>query len=357
MVKSLQQALAVGFLLVVVMSAVFLLSAFYQQRFPSRLKDWERRLARAWEFTPENIGGFSWSQLALASLLSLFLEMLMIRWVAAEVSAFAYFKNVVLIGCFLGFGLGCYFSRKSINLLAFVFPICLLVALIKLPWRALRLVIVEIPFYIAPLSEVYLLGSPDVQVGFITSLTATLLIVFLFALVAFAFVPLGQIVGWSLESSNNGILAYTLNVLASLAGVLLYTLFCFLYQPPPVCFSFSGIIASILFWKVPRLRWTSAAAFLLCVGFAALVPGKPSRELWSPYQKITLSPNPNEQHPIAYDMSTNNNWYQKIINLSPEFTAVHPELFQSVPVKWNAYNIPYHFYPRPASVLVLGAGT
>ena len=95
MVNSLQQALAVGFLLVVVMSAVFLLAAFYQQRFPSRLKDWERRLARAWEFTPENIGGFSWSQLALASLLSLFLEMLMIRWVAAEVSAFAYFKNVV----------------------------------------------------------------------------------------------------------------------------------------------------------------------------------------------------------------------------------------------------------------------
>ena len=39
------------------------------------------------------------------------------------------------------------------------------------------------------------------------------------------------------------------------------------------------------------------------------------------------------------------------------FTTAHPELFRTVPVEWNAYNIPYHFYPKPPSVLVLGAGT
>ncbi len=357
MFSTLQQALAFGFLLVVAMSGVFLLAAFYRQGEPTRLARWEHLIARHWEFTPEVIGGFSWSQLALVSLLSLFMEMLMIRWVAAEVSAFAYFKNVVLIACFLGFGLGCYLSRKSINLLAFVFPVCLLVALIKLPWHALRQVIVEIPYFIAPTSQVYLWGMPAVHVGITASLSAIVLIVFLFALIAFVFVPLGQIVGWSLEHSSNGILAYTVNVLASLAGILLYTLLCFLYQPPPVWFAFSGVVAAILLWKVPRLRWTSAAAFLFCVGFAAFGPAKPSRVLWSPYQKITLSPSPDEQHPITYDLSTNDSWYQKIIDLSPAFTAAHPELFRTVPVEWNAYNIPYHFYPKPPSVLVLGAGT
>ena len=285
------------------------------------------------------------------------MEMLMIRWVAAEVSAFAYFKNVVLIGCFMGFGLGCYLSRRTVNLLAFVFPVCLLVVLIKLPWRALRTVIVDIPFLIAPASQVYLWDNPGVPMGLVPALSAILLIVFLFALVVFVFIPLGQIVGWCLESSDNGISAYTVNVLASLAGIFLYTLLCFLYQPPPVWFAFSGTVASVLLWKVPRLRWTVAAAFLLCIGFSSFGPAKPSRELWSPYQKITLSPNPDEQHPITYDLLTNDNWYQKIFNLSPEFTAVHPELFQTVPVQWNAYNIPYHFYPNPPSVLVLGAGT
>ena len=165
MFSTLQQALAFGFLLVVAMSGVFLLAAFYRQGEPTRLARWEHLVTPAWEFTPDRIGGFSWSQLALASLLSLFMEMLMIRWVAAEVSAFAYFKNVVLIACFLGFGLGCYLSSKSINLLAFVFPVCLLVALIKLPWHALRQVIVEIPYFIAPTSQVYLWGMPAVHVG------------------------------------------------------------------------------------------------------------------------------------------------------------------------------------------------
>jgi SAM-dependent methyltransferase len=357
MSTSLQYPLAFAFLFLVAMSGVFLLAAFYRHSSPTRLTSWEIRMARPWEFTSESLGGFSWFRLGLASLLSLFLEMLMIRWVAAEVSAFAYFKNVVLIGCFLGFGLGCYFSRRTVNLLAFVFPVCLLVALIKLPWPALRLVIQEIPFFIAPTSEVFLWGVPTMPAGSFASTAAILLIVLLFALVAFVFVPLGQLVGWSLESSGNGIVAYTVNVLASLAGILLYTLLCFAYQPPPVWFAFSGVIASLLFWKAPVLRWTSAAAFLLCVGLAALGPDKPSRELWSPYQRITLSPNPDEQHPITYDLSTNDSWHQKIINLSPEFTAIHPELFQAVPVSWNAYNIPYHFYASPPSVLVLGAGT
>ena len=35
--------------------------------------------AKRWEFSPGDLGGFSWTQLAFWSLLSLFLELLMIR--------------------------------------------------------------------------------------------------------------------------------------------------------------------------------------------------------------------------------------------------------------------------------------
>jgi hypothetical protein len=57
-------------------------------------------------------------------------------------------------------------------------------------------------------------------------------------------------------------------------------------------------------------------------------------------------------------LSTNDSWHQKIINnLSPEFTAMQPVLLRTVPAKWNAYNISYHFYADPTSVLVPGAGT
>src|SRR5262249_10325270 len=41
---------------------------------------------------------------------------------------------------------------------------------------------------------------------------------------------------------------------------------------------------------------------------------------------------------------------------SPRFVQAHAWLFQDSPVEWNAYNIPYHFYKQPGSVLILGSG-
>src|SRR5205814_9788475 len=95
------------------------------------------RWAQKWEFSPRDLGGFSWYRLALWSLLSLFLELLMIRWISSEIRIFAYFKNFVLIACFLGFGLGCHLSRRRANLLLLVVPLMTLTLLIKLPWRSL----------------------------------------------------------------------------------------------------------------------------------------------------------------------------------------------------------------------------
>src|SRR5689334_21223783 len=57
-------------------------------------------------------------ELLILSAAGLFLELLMIRWISSEIIIFAYFKNFVLIACFLGFGLGAYLCRQPMNLLA-----------------------------------------------------------------------------------------------------------------------------------------------------------------------------------------------------------------------------------------------
>src|SRR5579859_7316179 len=93
------------------------------------------------EFSPVTLGGFSWKNLALWSFLSLFMELLMIRWISSEVRIFAYFKNFVLIACFLGFGLGCYLSRRKINLLLMLVPLTVLTVLIQFPWPGLRMMV------------------------------------------------------------------------------------------------------------------------------------------------------------------------------------------------------------------------
>ncbi|MEZ4545440.1 MAG: hypothetical protein R3C24_16285 [Cyanobacteriota/Melainabacteria group bacterium] len=45
-------------------------------------------------------------ELFIISLLSLYLELVIIRWLSSEIRIFAYFKNVPLMACLFGLGLG-----------------------------------------------------------------------------------------------------------------------------------------------------------------------------------------------------------------------------------------------------------
>src|SRR5580704_8379447 len=51
--------------------------------------------------------------LFLVSFSSLYLEILLIRWIGTEIRVFAYFQNLALVACFLGFGLGCFQSARK----------------------------------------------------------------------------------------------------------------------------------------------------------------------------------------------------------------------------------------------------
>ena len=105
------------------------------------VSNWQKRF----EFSPADLGSFSWQSLALWSLLSLFMELLMIRWISSEIRIFAYFKKFVLIACFLGFGLGCYLSRRRTNLLLMLVPLLVLAGLVQAPWLALRSMVSQLP--------------------------------------------------------------------------------------------------------------------------------------------------------------------------------------------------------------------
>jgi len=313
-----------------------------------------------WEFRPEAAGGFSAQQLLLVSIAGLFLELLLIRWISSEVRIFAYFKNFVLIACYLGFGLGCYLSRRPVNLLAMLFPVAVLALLITLPWVHLRWVLAQLPTVIGALSGVDVWGRPSMPsgVGSLLLIGAALaVIVPLFALTAFVFVPIGQIIGWHLEHAPNGLRAYSVNVGGSLVGILLYTALCFLAQPPAVWFLAGAVLFAWVFARQRHLALVTAGGLLLCAGLALSGSLGDSRVIWSPYQKLTLTPVRQGQDTIRFNLNTNDSWYQQIVNLSPEYVAKHPERFSTTAVAWNAYNVPYRFGVKPRRVLVLGAGT
>jgi spermidine synthase len=323
---------------------------------PSAPGGWVSRF----EFSPSSMRGSVYGKLAVISGLGLFLELMMIRWISSEITMFAYFKNFVLIACYLGFGLGCYMCRRKANLFALLLPLAAIVVLVKLPWKELRQLVGRLPLFLGAFSQVSLWEVTPRSLTLTTAAAfaaAGAVVVLVFSLIAFVFIPVGQAVGWYLENAEKGILAYTVNIVASLLGILLYTLLCFLYLPPTVWFLLAGLALMAFLWEFPVLRWSAAGVFAVLVLLAGIGPGKGSTVYWSPYQKITITPIRENNQIISYSLRTNEDWYQAIYNLSPEFVAGHPRLFGQVPIEWNAYNVPYHFYPHPPSVLVLGAGT
>ncbi len=316
-----------------------------------------KRASSGWlDLQPEDLGGFSYRQLILVSLLSLFLEMLMIRWVSSEIRIFAYFKNFVLVACFLGFGLGCYLCRRRIRLVAMISPLLLLTIILKTPISPLRRTMSALPMLLGGGVEVHVWGVPAMPASWTDMLLAMVAVVPLFAVIATAFIPFGQLVGWYLEHSPRGVTAYSVNVLASLAGIAGFTLLAFLHQPPWVWFLVAGLFSVLAFWRNPAARKALAATFLVCICLLALPDHRHATTYWSPYQKLVLQPLALNGEIAAYSMTTNDSWYQKVINLSPDFVAAHPEVFSKFPVTQNSYNMPYHFYPSPPSVLVLGSG-
>ena len=86
--------------------------------------------ARTWRVSRRSRTGTNANRrLFWVSFAALYVEIMMIRWIGTEVRVFAYFQNLSLIACFLGFGLGCYWSRRHKSL---VFSLCAIVALVIL---------------------------------------------------------------------------------------------------------------------------------------------------------------------------------------------------------------------------------
>jgi spermidine synthase len=200
----------------------------------------------------------------------------------------------------------------------------------------------------------------------------------LFGLIAITFIPLGQLVGWYLENSSRGVLAYSVNVIASIVGIWLYTTLCFLSTPPVLWFVilFFGLL--VYFWRLPHVRKSIGLSFL-CIGalftlsnqkpqwwgeqswkgsssaLNRLEAGKPET-LWSPYSKLTVIPLKTDHETVRYILNTNDTWFQQILDLSDAAIQRNPDLYHDMPANYHQYNLPYKFYKNPQKVLIAGAG-
>jgi spermidine synthase len=299
--------------------------------------------------------------LFLVSVLSLFLELLLIRWIGTEIRIFAYLQNTVLVVCFLGLGMGCWTCRQPIMPRRLLLPLFLLVFILALPitHRGLS----KISDLLSSFGGV-VIWNGDFQGNFWSiagnAIIGLGLTYFLMMLIWEIFVPLGRLMGRLLEEHPQTIWAYSVNVAGSLFGIWLFVGLSVLHAPPVIWFVIvAGMLLLFLVRPGPasRLDLGLLCAIVVCSWLANFSAGA-LKTIWSPYQKLVLTPAVDAVGGSGdYLVKVNDVSYQMMLDLSPERTARESERFPPEMRGYSQYDIPLLLHPNPKRCLIVGAGT
>ncbi|HEY7440671.1 MAG TPA: spermidine synthase [Acidimicrobiia bacterium] len=271
-------------------------------------------------------------RLLLLSFLMLFTELALIRWTGANVLYLSYFSNFVLLGSFLGIGVGFLWSKHEFGLFRFA-PLALLglVAFIR--------------FFPVEVSRS---GAGEIFFGGLSSSGPPqwVVLTIIFVVVSIAMACIGDGVARTF-STFEPLTAYRLDLVGSLLGIIVFTALSFLRAPSLGW----GLIVGVAFvatepfgLRTNRARLLVASQALALLGiivilaFESFAPGTS----WSPYYKIEQSTN------AQGDITTIN------VNSVP-----HQLMFRVDKSANVFYNVPYQHLAKPRldNVLIVGAGS
>jgi spermidine synthase len=304
--------------------------------------------------------------LFLVSVLGLFLELLLIRWISTEIRIFAYLQNTVLVVCFMGLGMGCLTCKKPVVVRETLLPMLMLAGLLAIPFT--RHALGGISELLSLLGDFLIWANGVSRQPFLTpALVAMglLLTLILMILIWNIFVPLGRLTGRLLDEHPRTILAYSVNVAGGLVGIWLFVLLSAWEQPPFVWFA---VAAGLLLCLVaPHACDRSAQvdsglliALVVLGWFAGREPGA-LEVRWSPYQKLVVHEANSSDGGLMglgkYVVTVNNAGYQAIIDLSPRNVGSDPKRFPPEMRGLSQYDIPYLVHRHPRAALIVGAGT
>ena len=279
--------------------------------------------------------------------LSLFLELAVIRWQGTVWEFFAFYKNIGLLSCFAGLGLGYALAGRDRIPLVFAAP---LLAFQILLLEALRHGTGDVirSLQVMPFQEQLSMGMLGASsLAHYVAVYFFLTVVFL--LTALAFVPVGQVCGRLMERLPS-LHAYGLNLLGSLGGVALMLGTSFLWTPPAIWFSLCclGIAAFQVFRRRALLAATLAtlgALLVLCwptnIGW---------ERIYSPYQMLERGSGERGLMMIR----AAGHYYQRVHDLSYAMQGISPHAREL----GNYYELPYQVRPQPPGrVAIVGSGT
>ena len=207
--------------------------------------------------------------LFLASFLSLFLELLLIRWVPSIVRIVAYYGNLMLLSAFLGLGCGALLTRRGLTLHRWFAPFLLLLVL----------------FVSAIKGMDFRQGPDELRYLFMSARSTTIFpIVMVFVLNALVFVPLGELIG-SYFQRMAPLRAYSWDIGGAITGTALFGLFSYFWFSPILGFF---IAMSIYLMYSRNISYTIATGIFFIATLGAIAISADKSAIWSPYNLISV---------------------------------------------------------------------
>src|ERR671919_648673 len=282
------------------------------------------------------------ARLVTLSFLMLFAELALIRWLGAHIFYLSYFSNFVLLGSFMGFGVGFLWAGRSSRSIYPLAPL-LLGALVAYVY------VFDVPLDVTMRDVVFFQSiTPS------SALPREVVLALLFVAVAAAMACIGDGVARTFALFRP-LDAYKWDLVGSVLGIAGFTLLAFLGAQPIV---WGLIIAAVFLATLPlrhvaRLALTGAGIALLLVPFVAeardttvsdqeagFVEGASNKEIiWSPYYRITSLDNPDGGKSVFVNQTPH--WHQFPTGGSPLYEQVYDRVADS----------------DGGDVLVIGAGS
>jgi hypothetical protein len=219
---------------------------------------------------PEDTGEAA-RRLFLLSFLMLLVELALIRWIGSNVVYLSYFSNFVLLGSFLGIGIGFLRANARVDLFA---------------WAPLILTLL-VAFVLNFPVTVACGASSIIYFGCLPSglpIWVTLPVIFLAVAITMASIAQGVARAFA---GFEPLDAYRLDILGSLAGIVAFSFLSFLGAPPVVWGALVVAIFAVLNGPALRpLQIVAMIGLIVMLGRESTRPG----DSWSPYYKISLVP-------------------------------------------------------------------
>jgi Spermine/spermidine synthase domain len=285
----------------------------------------------------------------LASAACLFIEMVMVRWHGTCFHGFAIFKNISLLSCFLGLGIGFGLPKERRLTLAAFLPLLAIqtavfgiLSMTNLGGRIMN-----------PIAEQNIMGLSGGAWGYLHAVEGNGFLLGVFALNAFMFIPLGHLTG-RIMGRMPQVQSYSLNLLGSLVGIGLFFGLSLLWSGPEVWMGMAILMVAPFLFGSGRLAPMFAGCIaVILLAFGVLGSSK-MLTFYSPYQVISLKlPAPDANGKTVPSIRVNHCYYQDVMDCTP-IAADKDEPHRRAA---DYYNLPYQLQKRAGEVLVVGAGT